>query len=104
MQHHIDPIPVRDLEIAATLLSPVRRDLTPAALLKAVETFDWERHDQEGRRSPERLLRKSEACRLLGISLSTIDRMLRDGQLTKVMVRGNVRIPEGAISKLAMAG
>lgn len=39
----------------------------------------------------EKLMSKSEVCQLLGISLSTLDRIVLDGTLPAFRVRGQVR-------------
>lgn len=43
------------------------------------------------------LLRVSEAAKLFGVSPSTVRRMMGDGALPTIRVRGAVRIPRGAV-------
>lgn len=43
---------------------------------------------------------KAGAAKALNVSLSTVNRMIRDGQLSAVKIRGCVRIPEDSISGL----
>ena len=40
----------------------------------------------------KQLVSKKEAAEILGVSTRTIDRMLLNGEVTKVKVRGSVRI------------
>lgn len=44
-------------------------------------------------------LRMSEAGELLGISPDTVKRMVTDGQLPHVRLRGSVRIPRRALEE-----
>jgi excisionase family DNA binding protein len=39
-----------------------------------------------------KLISKKEAAEILGVSVRTIERMLLNGEVTKVKVRGSVRI------------
>lgn len=43
---------------------------------------------------------RKEAARDLNVSVCTVDRMLREGQLTRLRIRGSVRIPQSAILKI----
>lgn len=49
---------------------------------------------------PDVLLTKKEAATRLAVSTSTIDRMLRDGELSRVVVRKSVRIIEDEVARL----
>lgn len=51
----------------------------------------------------EELVTREEATEVLRVSLSTVDRMLRDGDLPRRRVRGRVHIPLSAI-KAVMDG
>ncbi|QYY36463.1 helix-turn-helix domain-containing protein [Ruficoccus sp. ZRK36] len=53
---------------------------------------------------PHKLANKNEAAGLLEVSVSTINRMLRDGMLRKVKVRGCVRIPLEDIERILKGG
>jgi excisionase family DNA binding protein len=46
------------------------------------------------------VLGKAATAEALSVSVRTVDRMLRDGQLPFVRVRGQVRIPITAIEKI----
>lgn len=48
----------------------------------------------------ERLLTRRESAAELSISLPTLDRMLRDGELPRRRIRGTVRIPQSAIDSI----
>lgn len=48
----------------------------------------------------EELHTRGEAATQLRVSLPTIDRMLRDGELPKLRIRGAVRIPGSAVRKI----
>ncbi|MGE4489413.1 MAG: helix-turn-helix domain-containing protein [Kiritimatiellales bacterium] len=51
----------------------------------------------------EALVTREEATDVLRVSLSTVDRMLRDGELPRRKVRGRVHIPLSAL-KAVMQG
>ena len=46
-----------------------------------------------------RLRTKAEAARILGVSLSTVERMVRDGELNARQIRGGVRISEDELDR-----
>ena len=46
---------------------------------------------------PEQLLSVAEAAELLGVSRMTVYRLIRDGDLQRVKVRGASRIPESSL-------
>jgi excisionase family DNA binding protein len=95
----VRPIPPRDMNFALTALGPFVPELNCANLVEALRRYEANPLSP-GRPSVGRLLRKTEACRILSVSLATLDRMVRDGQLPRVQVRGGVRIPADAVAKL----
>ncbi|MEO0797302.1 MAG: helix-turn-helix domain-containing protein [Verrucomicrobiota bacterium] len=50
------------------------------------------------------LLSKKEAAKRLFVSDSTVNRMLRDGMLSKIKIRGCVRIPLEDIERILKGG
>jgi excisionase family DNA binding protein len=50
------------------------------------------------------LIDKKTAGEMLGVSARTVHRMLKDGELPRVQVRGQVRIPIAAVKKIAGEG
>lgn len=42
------------------------------------------------------MMKRDEAARLLGVSITTVDRMIKDGELEAVRIRGSVRISRTA--------
>ena len=85
------PKPIAEAVIA--MLRPYAPDLTATKLEHAI-CFKLEAE------KPEQLLSRKEAAKLLCISIPTIDRMLRDGQLPLRRIRGAVRIPLSAVEAL----
>jgi hypothetical protein len=89
-----------DYFTATGCLLRLHPDLTPNKLKlclspKSPEVFS----------TSDRLVPKPEARKLLGgTSASTLDRMLRDGQLAKVMIRGRVMIPLSSINNILAGG
>ncbi|WP_425499840.1 excisionase family DNA-binding protein [Cerasicoccus fimbriatus] len=54
--------------------------------------------------SQDSLISKKEAAKRLVVSDSTINRMLRDRMLSKIKVRGCVRIPLAEIERILKGG
>ena len=48
----------------------------------------------------ERLLTRRETAAELSVSLPTVDRLLRDGELPRRRIRGAVRVPKTAVESL----
>lgn len=42
------------------------------------------------------MMKRPEAAQLLGVSITTLDRMIKNGELEAVKVRGSVRISRAA--------
>jgi excisionase family DNA binding protein len=59
-------------------------------------------YQPESRTEP--LKTRRQAGQALGVSLPTIDRMLRDGDLPRRRIRGAVRIPASAIDHFILQG
>lgn len=53
--------------------------------------------------TPRDLLTRPEAAHVLGVSLSTIDRMRAAGDLAEVKIRGRVMIPRAEVRRLVAA-
>lgn len=51
------------------------------------------------RRLDKLALTQTEAAELLGISRDTVKRMIRDGELPVVRLRGSVRLPRRALEQ-----
>lgn len=87
------PIPHPIAEAVIAMLRPYAPDLTPAKLESAL-CFKAEPNAQE------QLLTRKDAAKMLSISLPTLDRMLRDGELPRRHIRGAVRIPLSSIEAI----
>jgi len=91
----ITQIPDHLVAAIVGLLLPHFPDLTAERLLAALNTLHADSC------MPEPLVvDKHTACKLLGISIATLNRMLKDRQLPSVRIRGSVRIPADAINQL----
>ncbi|VGO17592.1 hypothetical protein PDESU_06190 [Pontiella desulfatans] len=86
-------IPESTLSMAVGMLMPYRPDLTPERLLAAID-FEPETEVVES------LYTVPEAAKALSLSVPTINRMMRDGQLPKRKIRGAVRVPRSAIADI----
>lgn len=82
-------IPQPIVEAAVAMLRPYAPDLTIEKLQTAI--FREPVSDK-----PVKLLTRKETAELLNVSIPTIDRMLRDGNLPRRKIRGAVRIPQSA--------
>lgn len=51
----------------------------------------------------DKLVTKAEACQYLGISVDTIDRIIKRGELSAYRVSGRIRISEEAIQDYLQA-
>jgi excisionase family DNA binding protein len=77
------------------LLLPHFPDLTAEQFLAVLNRL------QAGSCMPDTpVLDKHTACKHLNISIATLNRMLRDKQLSSVRIRGSVRIPADAVQRL----
>lgn len=74
-------IPPALLQGATAMLASYIPELSPTTLAAALEEF---KGDTPQRR--ESMLKKGEACRILGVAPATLDRYLRDGLLHRVKV------------------
>lgn len=54
----------------------------------------------ENQNTGDKLLRKSEAADRLACSIKTVEREMRDGNLTRVKVREGVRVRESEVNIL----
>jgi len=91
-------IPNSILQATIALLTPYVPDLDMALLRKVLGEFAAYSKDRPF--APDPMLSKKDTARALGLSISTINRMLRDGQLPHQKVRGSVRIPAKALEAL----
>jgi len=85
------PIPHPIAEAVVTMLQPYAPELTVKKLEQAIF------RDETTSRS-EKLLTRKEAAKKLSVSIPTIDRMLRDGDLPHRHIRRAVRIPLSAVN------
>ena len=83
----------------AAMLAPYCPGLTIERLEAAI-SFKPEPDEGE----IDKLLTRKEAAQALKVSIPTIDRMLRDGDLPKRRIRGAVRIPMRAVSDIISYG
>ena len=74
------------LNAATAVLSPYVPGLSPAELLKAIESYneDKETTTTEQALRPMKLYTRKGAAEMLGVSLPTIDRYMAAGHLTRV--------------------
>lgn len=78
---------------AVALLQRHVPDLTPTALVNAIRNFDTEARPHMNTSTMEKPLSRKEAADLLGISLVTLDKMIRNQTLAAVRIGRHVRIP-----------
>lgn len=74
----------------ATMVAPYRPETTVANIVKRFSNEQQEEHD---------LLTKTEAHEMLRIYMPTIDRMIKDGQIEAVRIRGRVFIRRSSIDR-----
>ena len=86
-------IPQPIAEAATAMLQPYAPNLTAAKLESAI-CFIPEAHTEE------QLLTRKEAAKESSVSIPTLDRMLRDGELPRRRIRGAVRVPLSAIEAI----
>lgn len=79
-------IPKLIADAVISMLLPYAPDLTVEKLESVISA-------KPESQMPEKLLTRKEAAKTLNVSIPTIDRMLRDGELPRVHIRGAVRIP-----------
>ena len=84
------------LGAVVALLAPSCPDLTPTALVSALRTYE-----PEAPAPAAPMLTKHDAARLLRVTHYTIVRMLKEGTLPGVKIRGQWRVPAEAVRKLA---
>ena len=77
-------------QAASAMLAPYHPGLTADKLETALH------FKEEG--TSDRLRTRIEAKDLLHISMPTLDRMIRDGQLHAVRIRGRVMVPQSALN------
>lgn len=85
-----EKIPPPIAEAVISMLRPYAPNLTLEELEGAI-SMKPESDDAE------QLLSRKDAAKLLCVSIPTIDRMLRDGELPRRRIRGAVRIPLSVI-------
>lgn len=85
-------IPTTIADAAVGLLSQFVPGLTADKLQSALYS--------DATKKSELLRTRLETAKILHVSIPTIDRMLRDGALSKVTIRGAVRIPQSAIDAI----
>ena len=83
-------------DVLAGAVALLRRhipELTPATLVNAIRNFDTEAKPHTNTSAMEKPLSRKEAADLLGISLVTLDKMIRNQTLAAVRIGRHVRIP-----------
>ncbi|VGO12624.1 hypothetical protein PDESU_01177 [Pontiella desulfatans] len=86
-------IPQPIAEAAIAMLRPYAPDLT-------IEKLEAALFQKTPPNLPDKLLTRKEAAKLLNVSIPTIDRMLRDGELPHRHIRRAVRITLSAVNLL----
>ena len=87
------------IESAVSLLRRVNPDLTPEQLTQALASLD--RKDEE---PADWLIAKMKVLERVPISLSTLNRMIRDRQVRCIKVRGRAFIPNSDVEALVSKG
>ena len=91
-------IPESILEAMVGLIVPFCPNMDVTSLRRILrEVLE---NGSDSRFVPDSALSKRETASVLNVSLSTVDRMLRDRQLPHTKVRGSVRIPVRAVEEL----
>lgn len=95
-----------EIATAATgVLAPYVPWLTPALLLRALENSNPNAEAEKDTRPPLKPLTRKEAARMLGISVSSADRYLRNGLLTPVRYSARaIRISAESVYNLMKGG
>lgn len=95
--HEINP---QVLEGAVALLKPSVPELTPTKLVAALKSYDADKEEQKSTMW-ERPLTIKETCALLGVTVPTVNRLVKRGLLVKynISVRA-VRIDPASVRKL----
>ena len=92
MRNQQDTVPSNILEAMSALAKPYRPDLTISELSSRLSL--------EQQPQSEKLVSRYDATKLLGVSLASIDRMLRDKRLQTVRIRGRVFIKQSCIDSI----
>ena len=100
-------IPSEILNAASAMLSSFIPDLSPAALLKALESYNEDKEAATPKRlpRPEKPYTRQQAADLLGVSLPTIDRYMADETLKRIRYSAHsVRITPESVHRLMEGG
>lgn len=94
-------MPSAILTAATTMLQQYVPDLTPKSLVSALKGYVPGESLQLHTNAPEKPYTRKEVCSLLGISLMTLHRLMKDGVLRKINISKNiVRIDPASVSAL----
>ena len=100
-------LPTETLNAATAVLSPYIPDLSPAVLLKALETYNEDKNAATTKQNsrPEKPYTRQEAAELLGVALPTIDRYMANGTLKRIRYSAHsVRITQESVHNLMEGG
>ena len=100
-------IPSEIINAATALLASYIRDLSPAVLLKALETYNEDKNAATTKQNsrPEKPYTRQEAAELLGVALPTIDRYMANGTLKRIRYSAHsVRITQESVHNLMEGG
>ena len=100
-------IPFEILNAVVTMLSPYIQDLSPTALLKALESYneDNEAVATKQYQRPQKPYTRQEAAELLGVAMPTIDRYMANGTLKRIRYSAHsVRITPASVHNLMEGG
>ena len=100
-------IPSEILNAATALLASYIRDLSPAVLLKALETYNEDKNAATTKQNsrPEKPYTRQQAAELLGVALPTIDRYMANGTLKRIRYSAHsVRITQESVHNLMEGG
>ena len=104
---NVSPVtPAEIVTAVVTMLSPYVSGLSSGALLQALESYNKNTNSPErDTRPPLKPLTRKEAARMLGISVSSADRYLRNGLLTPVRYSARaIRISAESVYNLMKGG
>lgn len=94
-------MPSAILTAATTMLQQYVPDLTPKSLVSALKVYVPGETLQLHTNAPEKPYTRKEVCSLLGISLMTLHRLMKDGVLRKINISKNiVRIDPASVRNL----
>jgi len=98
----LDKIPAALLTANVAMLAPYAPELTPTGLVEALTAYGEPTAEQGNRNDPPaRMLSLREAATVLGVSICTTRRMVKDGRLSGKRVGGQWRVAMDTIKALA---